>query len=61
MIQDELNKLYASLKKPKVLVDDSILKELEGPDLIWASPAYENANPRIAIIGKEAFGWDYWY
>jgi hypothetical protein len=58
--RDELVLFYQSLKNDAP-ADLSPYTDLRGPDLICLDDEYLSSSPRIAIIGKEQFGWDYSY
>ena len=57
-LSEKLIKYYESIKD-QVPENYKEYDFLIGPDLIWIDDEYENSSSRIAIIGKEQFGWDY--
>jgi hypothetical protein len=62
-MQHQLDLLYRRLKVPDVDATDGdgLFERLKGPDLLWVSPAFRDATPRVAIIGQQQEGWEYTY
>ncbi len=55
--KEELHAFYQSVRK-RAPVDRRPFVHLQGPDAIWLSDQYLEANPRVAIIGQQVL---YWY
>jgi hypothetical protein len=60
-MQESLNSFYETLRSRTVDPADDLYDRLRGPDLIWVSPAYVKATPRIVLIGQQQDGWSYSY
>jgi hypothetical protein len=60
-MQASLNALYETLRNRVADPTDDIYDRLRGPDLIWVSPVYIAAKPRVVLVGQQQDGWSYSY